>query len=68
MPTVEYIQDIVEEVLIKAGHDKVAKAYIQYRAQRTQARSDKDVMLSVQKTMQEYLDKADRRVNANANS
>ncbi|MCK4555639.1 MAG: ribonucleoside triphosphate reductase, partial [Candidatus Aenigmarchaeota archaeon] len=32
-PTVEEIQDIVERVLIKAGHVKTAKAYILYRQQ-----------------------------------
>ncbi len=30
-PTVEEIQDIVEKVLMKKGHDDVAKAYILYR-------------------------------------
>src|SRR3989339_1631002 len=35
-PTVEQVQDVVEQVLMAAGHYKTAKAYILYR----QARSD----------------------------
>ena len=35
---IEEIQDIVEEELMKAGHFKVAKAYIQYRERRANAR------------------------------
>jgi ribonucleoside-triphosphate reductase len=38
MPTVEQVQDIVEKVLIEAGHAKTAKAYILYRASRTRTR------------------------------
>ncbi len=68
IPDVEMIQDCVEEVLIKAGHDKVAKAYITYRLQRTQMREERKVVVEVGTTMQEYLERTDRRVNANANS
>ncbi len=35
---VEMVQDIVETELMKAGHYKVAKAYILYRTKRTEAR------------------------------
>jgi uridine kinase len=41
IPTVEEIQDAVEKVLIEAGHAKVAKAYILYRNERAQRRSDR---------------------------
>ena len=37
--TVENIQDSVESVLIKAGYDDVAKAYILYRKQREKLRN-----------------------------
>jgi len=37
-PSVEEIQDIVEEVLIENGHAQVAKAYILYREERTRIR------------------------------
>jgi len=38
VPTVEDVQDIVEEVLMTRGHSPVAKAYILYRKQRTNVR------------------------------
>ncbi len=68
LPTVENLQDIIEEVLIKHEHDSVAKAYILYREKRNEARIDTAVMLDVDQTMGEYLDRSDWRVNANANS
>lgn len=68
IPSVELIQDEVEEALIKEGHDKVAKSYILYRQKRTEQRTDKNVVIEVGQSMEEYLTKADWRVNANANS
>jgi anaerobic ribonucleoside-triphosphate reductase len=68
LPDVELIQDIVETVLMQHGYDQIAKAYILYRQKRTESRSDKSVVVEVGKTMDEYLEKSDRRVNANANS
>ncbi|MBN1324344.1 MAG: adenosylcobalamin-dependent ribonucleoside-diphosphate reductase [Methanotrichaceae archaeon] len=41
IPTVEEIQDIVEEVLIDAGYAQVAKAYILYRQRRGEIRGAK---------------------------
>jgi ribonucleoside-triphosphate reductase len=38
IPTVEQIQDIVEQVLIKEGHAATAKSYILYRGERTRTR------------------------------
>ena len=38
LPTVELVQDLVEEVLIENGYIRVAKAYILYRAERTRLR------------------------------
>lgn len=38
VPTVEEIQDIVEETLIEAGFSQTAKAYILYRAERSRIR------------------------------
>lgn len=45
MPTVEEIQDIVEEVLIKAGHVKTAKAYILYRHERAKLREGRELQI-----------------------
>ena len=67
IPDVEVIQDTVEDVLIKQWHDTVAKAYIKYRAKRDASRSSKNVIVEVGKTMQEYLDNLDWRINENAN-
>lgn len=41
IPTVEEIQDIVEEVLIENGHARTAKAYILYREERSRHRRRK---------------------------
>ena len=38
VPDVESIQDVVEQVLIDAGHVRTAKAYILYRANRSRVR------------------------------
>lgn len=37
-PTVEAVQDVVEQVLMAAGHYKTAKAYILYRQKRSEER------------------------------
>jgi len=67
IPDVETIQDSVEEVLIKQWHDTVARAYIKYREKRAQSRAAQSVVVEVGKTMQEYLDNLDWRINENAN-
>ncbi len=38
-PTVEEVQDVVERVLIKAGHARTAKSFILYRHERAKMRS-----------------------------
>ncbi len=67
LPSIEQIQDIVEQVLISDNYFKTAKAYILYRDQRNRMRSDKKVMVDVESSINEYLEKLDWRVNANAN-
>ena len=64
---IEQIQDIVEQVLISANHYETARAYIVYREQRARVRADLKTVVDVETSMNEYLDKADWRVNANAN-
>ena len=41
VPTVEDIQDVVEETLINEGHARTARAYIRYRARRSDARESR---------------------------
>jgi len=66
-PHVEDIQDIVEQVLIEAGQAQVAKAYILYREQRSQARDTRKLLLDGMKLVDDYLERSDWRVNENAN-
>ena len=66
-PTVEEIQDIVEQCLITANHFGTARAYIVYREKRSQTRRDRETYIDVTGSVNEYLSRADWRVNANAN-
>ena len=66
-PSVEEIQDIVEEVLVKSGNPRIAKAYILYRQQRAQARETQRMLLDSEKLVDDYLMRADWRVNENSN-
>ncbi|MFK7779545.1 MAG: ribonucleoside triphosphate reductase [Candidatus Gracilibacteria bacterium] len=68
IPDIEQIQNGVEEALIKEGHNEVAKNFIVYREKRKEAREDASVVIEVGQSMEEYLDRSDWRVNANANS
>lgn len=67
IPAVEEIQDVVEDVLIRYDYAEMAKAYILYREKRREAREDKNVVVEVEKTIKEYLEKVDWRVAENAN-
>lgn len=67
IPSVEEIQDVVENTLIKHDYPEVAKAYILYREKRRESRADKNVVVEVDKTISEYLEQLDWRVNENAN-
>ena len=67
VPQIEQVQDIVEQVLISANHLTTARAYIVYREKRNQARTDRKVAVDAIASINEYLDRTDWRVNANAN-
>ncbi|WP_370676803.1 ribonucleoside triphosphate reductase [Pleomorphomonas sp. PLEO] len=67
MPSIEEIQDVVEQVLISANHFATARAYIVYREQRARLRRDANTVVDVVSSIDEYLERADWRVNANAN-
>ncbi len=66
-PGIERIQDTVEQVLISANYLKTARAYIVYREQHQRLREDKKTLVDVSHAVNEYLDRADWRVSANAN-
>jgi ribonucleoside-triphosphate reductase len=66
-PGIEEIQDLVEQVLIGADHLRTARAYIVYREKHQQLRQDRRTLVDVAASVNEYLERADWRVNANAN-
>ncbi|MBT5164922.1 MAG: ribonucleoside triphosphate reductase [Candidatus Thioglobus sp.] len=66
-PDIEHIQDVVEQALISSNFVKTARAYIAYRQQHKTLRDDKKTLVDVASSINEYLDRADWRVNANAN-
>lgn len=67
-PSVEQIQDIVEEVLLESSFKKTAKEYIQYRQERSRIREAKSDLMNIYKTIS-HADAADdsdvKRSNAN---
>ena len=64
--TVEAVQDSVESVLIKAGYDDVAKAYILYRKQHEKIRNISTTMLDYKEIVDNYLKINDWRVKENS--
>ncbi len=67
VPDVESIQDVVEQTLISANYLSTARAYIIYREQRHKLRVDHRTLVDVSSSIDEYLDRSDWRVAANAN-
>ncbi|TDJ23845.1 MAG: ribonucleoside triphosphate reductase [Gammaproteobacteria bacterium] len=67
VPTVEQIQDVVEQVLTTEGYLQTARAYIACRSQHERLRTDRRTLIDVEASVDEYLDRIDWRVNANAN-
>jgi ribonucleoside-triphosphate reductase (formate) len=67
IPGIEQIQDIVEHVLITSNYTKTARAYIVYREQHKKLRVDEKTLVDVFSSVNEYLDRLDWRINANAN-
>ncbi len=67
LPTVEQVQDRVEQSLIAHGFGETAKAYILYRANRARIREQKDALMQLYKeiTFTEVKDADIKRENAN---
>ncbi|MBW6515116.1 MAG: ribonucleoside triphosphate reductase [Candidatus Cloacimonetes bacterium] len=64
-PSVEEIQDIVEEVLLTSPYKKTAKSYILYRDQHSQMR---EIVSNARVNMiDDYIDKIDWQVQENSN-
>jgi len=66
-PPIESIQDIVEQVLISANCFRTARATIVYREKRKDIRENRKAMIDAADSVNEYLERLDWRVNANAN-
>ena len=65
--SIENIQDIVERQLVEQGFFTTARAYIVYREQHRKLRTDRECVVDVGTSVNEYLQQLDWRVNANAN-
>ena len=64
----EGIQDLVEKILIEAGHAKTAKAFILYREKRRSARESNALIGATINMFSEYLNDRDWQINENANT
>lgn len=67
IPTVEQVQDLVEKILIEKGYAAIAKAYILYREQHAKLRDTEKLFTDALKTIDNYLDRSDWKVNENSN-
>jgi ribonucleoside-triphosphate reductase len=64
---IEQIQDVVESVIFESGYRQTLRAYIVYREQHQRLRHDQHTLVDVESSINEYLQRQDWRVNANAN-
>lgn len=67
IPSVEEIQDVVEETLMKRGWYKTARAYILYRGQHAKLRRVGLLLKKTTNLIDEYIKETDWRVKENAN-
>ncbi|MDD2646746.1 MAG: ribonucleoside triphosphate reductase [Patescibacteria group bacterium] len=67
IPSVEDIQDIVEEVLILSDLVEIARAYILYREQRRKIRESNLATQETVSSVDQYLEELDWEVHENAN-
>ncbi len=66
-PSVESVQDLVEEVLILEGLTEAAKAFILYREQRRQIRESQEAIEASIENIDKYLEEMDWEIKENAN-
>ena len=65
-PSVENVQDVVEQVLMTNGYGNVAKCYILYRKERENKRDFSKSLLDYKHTIEKYLNLSDWRVKENS--
>lgn len=66
-PSVEQVQDVVEQALIEGNHVRSFRAFVAYRDQHQRLRANRSTLVDVASTVEEYVARADWRVRANAN-
>lgn len=66
IPSVEDVQDFVEKILIKEGHDQTAKAYILYRKSHEELRNLKGLFDTIE-AVEDYVGLNDWMVKENSN-
>lgn len=66
IPSVEDVQDEVEQVLMTNGYENVAKAYILYRRDHEKVRNIQNTVMDYKQTVDKYLNLADWRVKENS--
>ena len=67
IPTVEEVQDIVENFLIRENYIETAKSYIIYREQHRLMRESQDILKKSIDLVDDYLKEIDWRVKENSN-
>lgn len=68
IPTVELVQDLLENAFVKRGLTHAAKAFIIYREEHKKAREGKPVLIDAKELVDGYINQEDWRVNENSNS
>ncbi|HCC07818.1 MAG TPA: ribonucleoside triphosphate reductase [Clostridiales bacterium] len=66
-PTIEEIQDTVEDTLMQMGEKEAAKEYIVYRSKHQELRDNKTLVMDIEKIFVEYTEQSDWKVKENAN-
>lgn len=66
-PSVEDVQDIIEQILINEGYGKTAKSFILYRNRHAQLRNEKHVISNYIDLVDNYIGLNDWKVNENSN-
>ncbi|MBT9176579.1 MAG: Anaerobic ribonucleoside-triphosphate reductase [Firmicutes bacterium] len=67
LPSVEEVQDTVEEVLMEVGERQTARRYIRYRLQHEEIRQNRKSFVDAQRVVLDYVSREDWRVNENSN-
>jgi ribonucleoside-triphosphate reductase len=67
IPTIEQIQDFIEETLVLRGLTAAARSFILYREKRNEAREVDRIFSGIDQLVGDYIGKDDWRVNENSN-